>query len=102
MREGGGDCVKYLKRGWNRKEGRGNKNFKEGGGELGQGVGALKRGDRNPLKNYGSLCVTLDVYTLNKAVISTSCPFPKQEDIKVQLSVSEIFSKLDFKSAFWN
>ena len=26
----GEDCVKYLKIGWNRKEGRGNKNFKKG------------------------------------------------------------------------
>ena len=29
MREGGGDRVKYLKREWNRKEGRGNKKFKK-------------------------------------------------------------------------
>ena len=37
MRVGG------LKRGWNRKEGRGSKDF-EKGGKLGQGVGALKGG----------------------------------------------------------
>ena len=42
MREGGGNCLKYLKRGWNRKEGSGNKDFKKGG-KLGQGVGALKK-----------------------------------------------------------
>ena len=41
LREGGGNCRKYLKRGWNRKEGRGNKDFKKGS-KLGQGVGALK------------------------------------------------------------
>ena len=35
----------------NRKERRGNKDFKNGG-KLGQGVGALKWGDWNPLKNY--------------------------------------------------
>ena len=35
--------AKYLKRGWNRKEGRGNKDFKKGD-KLGQGVGASKRG----------------------------------------------------------
>ena len=29
--EGGGDCLKYLKSGWNRKEGSGNKDFKKGG-----------------------------------------------------------------------
>ena len=38
----------YLKRWWNRKEGSGNKDFKNGreggGGKLGQPVGALKRG----------------------------------------------------------
>ena len=36
-------CLKYLKRGWNTKEGRANKDFKKGG-KLGQGVGALKSG----------------------------------------------------------
>ena len=43
MREGGGNYLKYHKRGWNKKEGRGNKDFKKGG-KLGQGLGALKRG----------------------------------------------------------
>ena len=28
----GGDCLKYLKRGWNKKEGRGNKDFEKVGG----------------------------------------------------------------------
>ena len=41
LHEGAGDCLKYLKRGWNRKEGRGNKDFKKGG-KLGQGMGVLK------------------------------------------------------------
>ena len=42
---GGGDCLKYVKGGWNRKERRRDK--------LGQGVGPLKRGrDGNPLTNY--------------------------------------------------
>ena len=50
MREGGGNCLKYLKRRWNRKEGRGHKDFKRGG-KLGQGVGALKAGGWNPLTN---------------------------------------------------
>ena len=31
MHESGGNCAKYLKRGWNRKEERVNKNFKKGG-----------------------------------------------------------------------
>ena len=46
------NCVKCLKRGWKRKEGRGNKNFKKGG-KLSQGV-SLKNGGGgwNPLTNY--------------------------------------------------
>ena len=52
MCEGGGNCLKHLIRRWNRKEGRGNKYFKEGG-KLGPGVNALKRGNWNPLTNYG-------------------------------------------------
>ena len=37
-----GNCLKYLKRGWNRKEGKGSKDFKKGADKLDQGVGALK------------------------------------------------------------
>ena len=49
--EGGWNRLKYLKRGWNRKEGRGQKGFKKGGGvKLGQGVGALKSGAGTPLR----------------------------------------------------
>ena len=51
-------------------------------------------------KDDNSLGVTLDVHNLNKELISTSCPIPKQEDIKAQLSGSKVISKLDFKSAF--
>ena len=36
------DCLKYLKREWNRKEGRGNKDFKKGGGQAGSRGGCLK------------------------------------------------------------
>ena len=44
--------LKYLGRGWNRKEGRGHKDFKKGV-KLGQGVRALKRrGGWNSLRNY--------------------------------------------------
>ena len=44
--EGGGNCLKYLKRGWNGKEGKGHKDLKKGGGgKLGQEAGALKRGE---------------------------------------------------------
>ena len=44
MREGGGNYLKYLKRGWNRTKLRGTKILKRGGGKLGQGMSALKRG----------------------------------------------------------
>ena len=52
-------------------------------------------------KDDGSLRLTLDARNLNKALFSTNCPIPKEEDIKAQLSGSKIFSKLDFKSVFW-
>ena len=41
-----------VKRGWSRKEGRGNKKFKKERGKLGHGMGALKREGWNPLTNY--------------------------------------------------
>ena len=48
----GENCLKYLKRRWNRKEGRTNKDFKMGG-KLGQRVGVLKKGvGLNPLSSY--------------------------------------------------
>ena len=52
--DGGGDCLKYLKTGWNRKEERGNKDFKKGGNTGSRG-GCLKKrgGDWSPLTNYG-------------------------------------------------
>ena len=45
MCESGGNCLKYLKRVWNRKEGR-KKYSKKGRSGLGQGVDALNRGGR--------------------------------------------------------
>ena len=57
--EDGRNCLKYLKRVWNRKQGRGNKDFKKGGGKLGQGVCTWKRGGgSNPLLNYGFTLAT--------------------------------------------
>ena len=50
LREGGGNCVKHFKRGWDRKEGRGDKDFKKGG--AGSRVGALKGEGWNLLTNY--------------------------------------------------
>ena len=43
MREGGENCLKYLKMGWNRKEGSGNKDFKKGA-QAGSRGGCLKKG----------------------------------------------------------
>ena len=47
-----GECAKYLKRRWGRKERTRSKNF-EKGDKLGQGVGALKKGGSNSITNYG-------------------------------------------------
>ena len=44
MRESGGNCLKYLKREWNRKEEKGNKDFKKRGQAGSRGGCALKRG----------------------------------------------------------
>ena len=41
--EGEENCLKYLKKGSNRKEAKGNKDFKKRWGKLGQGAGALKK-----------------------------------------------------------
>ena len=38
LREGGANCLKYLKRGWNRKEGTRHKDFKREGGRRASGV----------------------------------------------------------------
>ena len=59
MREGGGNCLKYLKRGWNRTEGRGHKDFKKGG-QAGSRGGCLKKEvGWNPLMNYVSIVLLL-------------------------------------------
>ena len=61
LREHGGDCLKYVKSGWNRKEGRGNKDLKNGGGggKLGQGVDALKRGLEPPCELWVKVVTSL-------------------------------------------
>ena len=50
-----GDCLKYLKRAWNRKQGRGDKDLKKGGGQAGSKSGCLNRGGWNPRTNYDKL-----------------------------------------------
>ena len=65
LSEGWGNCVKYLKRRWNRKDGMGNKKIKKGG-KLGQVVVALKRRSWNPLTSYVTCtrCHSLNGYIL--------------------------------------
>ena len=47
----GGNCMKYLKRGWNRRVGRGKKDFKKGEGQAVSRGGCLKkRESRTPLR----------------------------------------------------
>ena len=52
-------------------------------------------------KPDGDIRMTLDCRNINKALQSSNLPIPRQEDIKAKLSGAKIFSKLDFKSAFW-
>ena len=57
MREGGGNCLKYLKRGWNRTEGRGHKDYKKEG-QAGSRGGCLKKvgggGARTPSRTMAT------------------------------------------------
>ena len=51
MREGGGNCLKYLKRGGGETENKGGETkILKGGAKLSQGVGALKRQAGTPLQ----------------------------------------------------
>ena len=52
-------------------------------------------------KPDGSLRVTLDARNVNKAIISSNLPIPRQEDIKAKLSGSNVYTKLDFKWSFF-
>ena len=52
-------------------------------------------------KPDGAIRVTLDARNVNKAIQSTNSPIPRQEDIKSRLANATVFSKMDFKSAFW-
>ena len=69
MRQDEENCLKYLKRGWNRIEGREHKDFKKGS-KLGQGVDALKKrgGAGTPLNLslyiYLSLSLSLSFFEM--------------------------------------
>ena len=52
-------------------------------------------------KPDGEVRITLDARNINKAIQSSNHPIPRHEDIKAQLAGAKFFSKLDFKSAFW-
>ena len=51
-------------------------------------------------KENGSVCVTVDMRRVNKAIKKTNLPIPRVEDIKAQLSGSKVFAKLAMKPAF--
>ena len=52
-------------------------------------------------KADGAIRMTLDARNVNKAIQASNLPIPRQEDIKAKLSGAKVFSKMDFKSAFW-
>ena len=60
QRVGEQNCLKYLKRGWKRKERKRNKDFNKGG-KLGQGVGALKGRGLEPHYKL-CYCINLTVF----------------------------------------
>ena len=57
-REGGENCLKYIKRGWNRKEERGNKDLKKGGEQAGLRGGCLEKGEGGLEPPYKPPCVS--------------------------------------------
>ena len=57
----------------------------------------------NPIlatKDDEGIRLTVDMGEANKAILSTSIPTSRAEDILASLSGCKYFSKLDFKSAF--
>ena len=59
MSEGERKCLKYLKRGWNRKEGWGHKDLKKGG-QAGSRDGCLKNGEGGAAGTPHKLCLLLN------------------------------------------
>ena len=52
-------------------------------------------------KPDGGTRVTADMRNVNEAIQSTNIPIPRVEEIKSELAGNKVFSKLDFKSAFF-
>ena len=64
---GWGNCLKYLQRGWKRKEWNGNKDIKKGG-KQGQGMGTLKGGGGlELLLNYEMSSILLEKHALQNS-----------------------------------
>ena len=59
MSEGRGKCLKYLKRGWNRKDRWGHKDLKKGG-QAGSRDSYLKNGEGGQLEPPYELCLLLN------------------------------------------
>ena len=53
------------------------------------------------LKPDNGIRVTLDAWEVNKSIIPTNAPIPRQEDIKAKLAECRIFSKINFISKYW-
>ena len=85
--EGGGNCLKYLKRGGTERRGGKTKILKKGGGQAGSRGGCLRKGGGlwNPLTNYRNISLDRELQVLfmswkirvyiNHMVYVTSCAF---------------------------
>ena len=62
---GWGNCLKYLKWGWDRRERRGNKDLKKlGGGQAGSRGGCLKGGAGTPLRTMNAESAQANLHTI--------------------------------------
>ena len=74
--EGGVNCLKYLKRGWNRKEGGRDKDFKKGRGQAGLRGGYCKNGGGGEARTpSGTITSLQNKKNLNLCLILQSCHF---------------------------
>ena len=52
-------------------------------------------------KDDGEIRITMDAKNVNKTLLSSNFPIPRQEDLRAKLGGMQVFSKLDLKSAYW-
>ena len=52
-------------------------------------------------KADGGMRITVDMHNPNRAIKQTNIPIPRVEDITARLAGNNVFSKVDFKSAFF-